>query len=446
MARFRLSLRGTNHPLSSLPRPPDGSVRRGRHYLTCRDCCKPAGPRGGPGLGADGALPGHAYNSPVMTDLGGKEATPRRIHPDSVRPIDRPGRLDDWWVIIVAYNRYDLVGTSSAAYLAQDPAPGQIVVVDNSDTPDQAAVVKLGLEWLPGHDRDGRNSGSAGGFAVGMDYAFGQGAAYVVLSDQDFVPHPGLLGSLWDTAVKHPSAAVSSFTVDPTTHQVLPAFLASAPGQGSNQLCLAPNRHEMVQSLGWTVTGTKFRSVADIQAYAATVGADTLRAPVAFPQGLAVPREIHHSVGTFRREFFVGWEDYEFCCRLQDCGHLLLVAPGAVGSHHLSWHHTIRLGPLSLKIFANDPSRFYFHVRNSIVMARERARGRLFARWMLRLGYHSANYFALGPPPVQARAGAIWHAWRSGLSHDRIRAAAEPNIAAGEAPCRLTPAPCISIS
>jgi GT2 family glycosyltransferase len=346
----------------------------------------------------------------------------------SVRPLARPRRLDDWWVIIVAYNRYDLVETSAAAFLAQNPSPARVLVVDNSDAPDQAVVTRLGLDWIPGHDTAGRNSGSAGGFAVGMDYAFGQGAAYVVLSDQDFVPHPDLLGSLWDTAVEHPSAVVSSFTVDSTTNQVVPAYLASAPGQGSNQLCLAPNRHEMVRSLGWRITRTKFRSVGDIQDYAGTCGTDMLRAPVAFPQGLAVPRDIHRTVGTFRREFFVGWEDYEFCCRLQDRGYLLLVAPGAVGHHHLSWHRTIRLGPFSLKVFDNDPSRFYFHVRNSIVMARERAQGPLFARWMLRLGYHSANYLALGPRSARERAGAIWHAWRSGLAHHGVGAALSPTV------------------
>lgn len=334
-------------------------------------------------------------------------------------------RLPGWWVVIVAYNRYDLVRASVEAFAAQAAAPEQILIVDNSDTPDSGQLASLGVQWLPGHDEEGRNSGSAGGFARGMDYAFQHGAAYVVLSDQDFLPGAGLLASLWETTRRYPAAAVSSFTVDPTTGDVLPAFLATAPGQQSDQLCLAPNRHEMAQSLGWRVSSKRFASLAEVRAYATSVGANVGRVPLAFPQGLAISREIHDSIGSFRREFFVGWEDYEYCCRLQDRGFPLLVALDAVGYHHLSWHRTVRIGPVPVKPFDNDPRRFYFHLRNSIVMARERAHGWLLAKWVLRLGYHSVSYLALGPSPAKGRAKAVHQAWRAGLSQHPAAAPVE---------------------
>jgi len=350
-----------------------------------------------------------------MTDWTGA-AIAHGSEESSPRLPARPHHLTGWWVVIVAYNRYDLVKASANAYLAQSPPPQQILVVDNSDVPDPAALGAPGVQWTLGHAENGRNSGSAGGFAHGMDYAFGHGADYVVLSDQDFMPQPDLLGSLWDTAARYPAAAVSSFTVDPATGDVAPALLATGPDQQSNELCLAPNSHEMAQSLGWRVTPTRFGSLSEIRSYASHVGADVGRVPLAFPQGLAISRQIHDSIGTFRREFFVGWEDYEYCCRLQDGGYPLLLALGAAGDHHLSWHRTVRLGPLCIKPFGNSPDRFYYYLRNSLVMARERARGRLLARWALRLVYYSVIYLAFGPPSVTNRFRSTYRAWRSGLS------------------------------
>ena len=103
--------------------------------------------------------------------------------------------------VVVAYNRRELLTETLTALLAQERVPDRIVVVDNGSTDGTSQLVSerfpaVELTTLP------RNTGGAGGFAVGVERALlaGQGTDWVWLMDDDTVPEPGALGALLDAA------------------------------------------------------------------------------------------------------------------------------------------------------------------------------------------------------------------------------------------------------
>lgn len=99
-------------------------------------------------------------------------------------------------VVVVTYNRADLLERMLAGLGALDPAPELVVVVDNASTdhtPDVLAACTLpGLRVV----RTPENLGGAGGFHLGTRTAYDAGVDRIWLMDDDVLPAPDCLGLL----------------------------------------------------------------------------------------------------------------------------------------------------------------------------------------------------------------------------------------------------------
>ena len=99
-------------------------------------------------------------------------------------------------VVVVTYNRADLLERMLAGLGALDPAPELVVVVDNASTdhtPDVLAACTLpGLQAV----RTPENLGGAGGFHLGTRTAYDAGVDRIWLMDDDVLPAPDCLGVL----------------------------------------------------------------------------------------------------------------------------------------------------------------------------------------------------------------------------------------------------------
>ncbi|MEP7740342.1 glycosyltransferase family 2 protein [Nocardioides sp. 31GB23] len=102
-------------------------------------------------------------------------------------------------VVVVTYNRADLLERMLAGLGALDPAPELVVVVDNASTdhtPDVLAACTLpGLQVV----RTPENLGGAGGFHLGTRTAYDAGVDRIWLMDDDVLPAPDCLGVLLAT-------------------------------------------------------------------------------------------------------------------------------------------------------------------------------------------------------------------------------------------------------
>ena len=92
--------------------------------------------------------------------------------------------------VVVAYNRRELLLEALRALLDQTVPPDSVIVVDNAST-DASADVASGVSSDFDVIRLDRNTGGAGGFAVGIERAVtAHGADLVWIMDDDTIPTP----------------------------------------------------------------------------------------------------------------------------------------------------------------------------------------------------------------------------------------------------------------
>ncbi|MGO2178857.1 glycosyltransferase, partial [Cellulosimicrobium funkei] len=98
--------------------------------------------------------------------------------------------------VVVAYARRDLLVEALDALAVQTRPVDAVLVVDNA-SPDDSAVVAATHGVAPTVLELARNTGGAGGFAVGLAHAVEEMAADLVwLMDDDTIPTPGALQEL----------------------------------------------------------------------------------------------------------------------------------------------------------------------------------------------------------------------------------------------------------
>jgi len=97
--------------------------------------------------------------------------------------------------VVVTHDRVELLRGCLTALAAQDPAPAEVLVVDNASTDGTGRMLR---EEFPAVRvlRLEQNGGGAGGFAAGLGAAHAAGHAWIWLMDDDTEPAPGALGAL----------------------------------------------------------------------------------------------------------------------------------------------------------------------------------------------------------------------------------------------------------
>ncbi|WP_083259570.1 glycosyltransferase family 2 protein [Cellulosimicrobium cellulans] len=231
--------------------------------------------------------------------------------------------------VVVAYDRRDLLVESLDALGSQSRPPDAVVVVDNASHDDSAVVaaehpVEATVLELP------RNTGGAGGFAVGIAHAVeALGADLVWLMDDDTIPSPTALAELLAAREAYPGpvALLGSRVVwhDGREHPMNTP--RRRPGASGEQVTRAER-----------------------------AGAVPVRSS-SFVSMLVDARAVRHH-GLPVADYFIWNDDFEYSARLLRRGTGLHV-PGSVVEHR-----TKTFGATD----ADPGERFYFEVRNKLWM------------------------------------------------------------------------------
>ncbi|TPW77235.1 glycosyltransferase family 2 protein [Schumannella soli] len=232
--------------------------------------------------------------------------------------------------VVVAYNRAALLVEALEGLLGQTRPLDSIVVVDNASDDDTAAVVG---RVAPDAElvRLTRNTGGAGGFAVGTAVAvLREHADLVWLMDDDTVPTPTALAELLDARDRHP---------DPLA--VLASRVVWTDGRD----------HPMNVPRARPLGGRRRRA-------AEAVGLMAVRSAsfVSFMVDARVVRRLGLPIA----EYFIWNDDFEYSTRLLRRGDGVYVPRSVVV------HKTKVLGSTD----ADPGARFYYEVRNKIWMFR----------------------------------------------------------------------------
>ena len=250
------------------------------------------------------------------------------------------------WAIVVTHDRKEVLRECLAAIGGQTRAPDRVLVVDNASS--DGTVEMLEREH-PGVDVLGlpTNEGGAGGFHEGMRRAHAEGAEWLWLMDDDTVPAAGALEAL---------LAASELP------ERRPALLASKVVWRDGRI------HPM-----------NFPFPERTRTERAVEGAELGLMPLRFATfvSLLVHRGAVDRHGLPLKHFFVWSDDVEYTSRVLLCGELGYLVPASVALHKTETAHS----PIAV-----PPDRFYYHVRNTIYMARAPGRGprdRLVRCWIV---------------------------------------------------------------
>lgn len=268
-------------------------------------------------------------------------------------------------------------------------ARSTIIVVDNGST--DGSVERLRAA-LPGVDliETGRNLGFAGGNNVGIRRALERGAEFVLLLNNDTTVAPDLLEALLAGQRAQPSAGVLG---PKTYYHGDPGRLWYAGGYWDDARQCFGQRGEGEPDCGQYDTPGETDFV---------VGS-----------AMFVPRAVFERVGLLREDYFLNYEEIDFCTRVRAAGYTLGYVPAA-----RVWHK------VSASFGGEDsPMKLYFTFRNRLLWAERHlppvARARIAASVAANLGRRFA--LPLLRPQLEhwSPRGHLWAvrgAWRSPLN------------------------------
>jgi GT2 family glycosyltransferase len=206
--------------------------------------------------------------------------------------------------IVPTFNRGAQLRECLAGLAAQTRPLDAVIVVDNASTePIREILAQDRCPFALGYVRIDSNTGSAGGFAAGVDAAIAAGADWVWLQDNDGVAHPDCMEQLLEQATNQPGASL-----------------------------LAPQVYDedggiQGQHRGRYVRGHTLPASEDTYSRPAV--------PVDYASyiGILVAAEAIAAAGGPDPRLFLWVDDLEWCLRLGEQGPLFLV-PGAAISHN----------------------------------------------------------------------------------------------------------------
>lgn len=230
--------------------------------------------------------------------------------------------------VIVAYNRRALLAQALDALAAQSRRADRVIVVDNAST-DGSGELAEAHPLAPTVLKLSRNTGGAGGFAVGIAAALDLDADAIWVMDDDTIPTADALAELLAARDRVPErpAVVGSRVVwidgkdHPMNRPRRRVGVAAAPFE--SELGLTPVRSSSFVSM--LVDGQSARAA-----------------------GLPIA------------DYFIWNDDFEYSTRL------LRDAPGYYCERSVVEHRTVRRGATD-----DDPGpRFYYEVRNKVWLFR----------------------------------------------------------------------------
>lgn len=250
-------------------------------------------------------------------------------------------------VVVVTYNRADLLVGMLAGLAAQSQPPDEVIVVDNASSDHTQEV--LAASRLPGLRvvRTDENLGGAGGFRLGMREAYAGGCDRIWLMDDDVVPAPHCLATL----LAEDEACLMAVREDRNGHLVEKAATRFDLG---NPFAIRPKTDSVETRYG---ARHHMPPLVELE-------------NVAF-EGFLVRREVIEAIGLPDASYFIFYDDVDFAIRARRAGYRIWAVRDAVLVRQLDFDQQHALD--TWKGFYMYRNLFVVHLRygeNALVRAK----------------------------------------------------------------------------
>lgn len=206
-------------------------------------------------------------------------------------------------IVIVTYNRCDLLKECITCALQQTIAATHIVVIDNACTDDTDRYLNsLSIPQLV-HYRLDHNAGGAGGFYEGLKKAHELGDEAHIIIDDDAMLSKDFAEQLLDKARKNP--------------EIL-AFAGAVKTEG----CIARDHRQRMKRPGFRMEKIPLEEYQKESFYCDTASFC----------GLMIRDEVIARIGYPQKEYFIWYDDTEYCVRIREISQIMVI-PAAVLNH-----------------------------------------------------------------------------------------------------------------
>jgi GT2 family glycosyltransferase len=255
------------------------------------------------------------------------------------------------------------------------------VVVDNASVPAAAEELRALAAAREGEVTlvaAGFNSGSAGGFARGLEAAMADGSADALwLLDDDNEPAPDALAALLAAREARGTAGTKAAVLAYRERSYQRAVVEGRPVEA-----VFPARSSFL-NMNVLDLPDRLRKRLPRRARVVAEPPPVIELPYAPYGGLLVHASLVREAGLPDERFWVYEDDADFTARLREAGARLLLVPAArIDELDASWYDTGQGGPVARYLDATDPDRLYYAVRNRIYFERTRWIG---SPWLWRL-------------------------------------------------------------
>lgn len=240
-------------------------------------------------------------------------------------------------VVIVTYNRKELLVNCLEAISQQSYAYGKIILVDNAST--DGTVEYLESKKLLNNTnlillKQVENTGGAGGFAAGMKYAFEHDADYVWMMDDDAVPHQTALEEL----MKHA-----------TPQHIYGSLAVNGRDTAWTTSLVAQNKDVHIKS--------EIPDLAEVQSLPFL--------------GYLTSKVIYQKLGLPDTSYFIAADDVEYCMRAHKAGFKTYICGESQIEHPKSDRYTFIFLSKKLTCLKLVPWKRYYDTRNRILIAKK---------------------------------------------------------------------------
>jgi len=226
-------------------------------------------------------------------------------------------------VVVVTFNRADLLARMLDGLVAQTLEPDTVIVVDNAsgDHTQQVLARQSAGNDLPLRViRSEENVGGAGGFRIGLETAYAGGWDRIWLMDDDVVPAPDCL----EVLMAVDEACLMCVREDLDGHLV---EKSATVFDLRNPLAVKPKTASVETTYG---TRAAMPPLVEIQV-------------VAF-EGFLVRREVVGTIGLPDPTFFIFYDDADFALRARAAGYRIWAVRDAVLVRQLPFSQELALG------------------------------------------------------------------------------------------------------
>ncbi len=248
--------------------------------------------------------------------------------------------MDNLWVVIPTYNRADDLLDCLFSLIKAGLAKERVIVVDNCSQDD--TVHKLSIEFpevnliiLE------ENLGASQASNIGFDLALQKGAEYVLRLDSDTVVDTEFCSRLFNQADQHSEVGVFSPKI----------YFYEPPDEiwfaGANQ---HPWHFGAIQGHRYEKDTPENSQVREID--------------YVWAAAMLIKREVLQKTGGFDTDFFVYYEEVDFCLRVKELGYKLLYVPDSY-----IWH---KVGSS-----ANNPWTAFHWNQSKMLLYRKHAKSQL---------------------------------------------------------------------